>query len=355
MNIFTPKLSLKVETDILSKLALFLKANLSVSEALSIIETQVSVKKQIETLRVWRENVENGKNLAQAFDDERALVVRRITRDIVSLGEHSGYLADCLERACEQNTRILETKKKIIGAAVYPAMIFIGTIVLVMALLLFIFPKIIPLFKTFKVDLPLTTRALIWVYEFFSEHWTWILGGSILFVATTCSLHVFVEGFRNLIKFVLLRIPVIGKIIQIKILGSIFDSLVTLIRGGEALDTALAHTAQSVSFPEYAALFYEAGARVSNGKLFSDYARERKKHIPVFAAGIVAVGERTGNVESSFVSIADIFKSELDSKLKLLTSTIEPILMVSMSALIGFVALSIILPIYGITTHFQGN
>jgi len=353
MKIFNSRFLLRDEADVLNKLSMYLSANLSLSESLVLLEDQVESKRKKQTLALWRTSIEAGKSLTQAFVAEGTMKLSAMSQQTVALGERTGSLADSLKSACTQAQRTLSVKKKISSSLAYPSVILVGTFCLVLGLLLFVFPKITPLFKTLKVTLPLSTRLLIGISDTLSQYY-WLVLGLVFFVAiAVVLLSKYSERWRNFIRFTLLRIPFVRSIIRARILCSIFDPLHTLLQGGEQLSDAITVVSKTVQFIEYRALLENASKLVAEGKVLSVFLKENKRYFPIFISGLVSVGERTGNIENSMRDVSEIVQTDLDDRLKLLTSALEPILMVSMSLIIGFIAISIILPIYGITNHFQ--
>ena len=353
MKIFTPKFSLKAEADMLNKLSLYLSAHMSLNEALQILEDQSESRRKKETFRRWRGAVESGKTLAQAFTDGVGMAVSEISRYAAELGERSGALARSLKEAHVQIRKTLDLKKKIVGATAYPTVILIGTVGLILGLMLFVFPKIIPLFETLKVQLPFSTRLLIGLSRLLSEHWLILILVLSASVSSVVLLTEFSQKSRVFLDYALIRIPLVGQVVRLRIICGTFDSLLTLLRGGEQLSTALSGVSKTMKSAEYKAAFKLAGETVAQGRSLAQFFREKSKLFPLYIFGIVSVGEKTGNMENSVENVSEITREELDDKLRILTAALEPALMVSMSFVIGFIALSIILPIYGITSHFQ--
>ncbi len=347
------KFSLKSEADFLNRLSLYLSAQLSLSESLKLLEVQTEKKRMQETFSAWRELIESGKSLAQTFEIAEGLAVSETTKQAAHLGEKSGSLSVALRAASLQIKRGLDIKKKVAGAIAYPIAIIACTSVLVLGLMVFVFPKIIPLFTTLKVSLPLSTRILIGISTGLTKNWLQLFCGlSICIVAFIAALKKS-KIFRTLLQKITLRIPLIGAIIRIKITSSTFDTLYSLLVGGEQLSDALLHVSNMLKRAEYQHAYWLAGDEVVHGRSLADFFRRNTNLFPAYVFGIISVGERTGKMADTIKDVSDIAKEELDDKLKIMTSSLEPVLMVSMSLIIGFIALSIILPIYGITSHFQ--
>lgn len=353
MKKFNTKLSLKAEADLFKKLAIYLSANLSLSETLQILEGQTRIKKISQALTGWRLAIESGKTLGQAFAISDGLKISSIGLQAAVLGERSGSLADAIKGASAQMDKTLTLRKKVAGAVAYPATILVASACLLIGLLVFVFPKIIPLFDSLKVKLPLSTRFLIGLSEGLSKYWFIGLVVLILTVVVGVLVVKFSEKGRVFYERLVVRIPILGGIIRLKIICHIFDSLATLLNGGEQLSVALQSVAESVRSHEYQEFLLSASEEVTQGRYFSDYLKNFDKLFPMYIIGILTAGERTSNVAGSMLDAANVAREELDDRLKVITAALEPLLMVTMSFIIGFIALSIILPIYGITSHLQ--
>lgn len=343
------KFSLKTEADTFRKLSLYLSSNISLVESIRILEDETKLKKIKAIFAKWRAVVEDGKTLAEACEVE----VSELGRYSVDLGTRTGSLPEALREASSQTEKMLSVRKKILSAIAYPSAILIGTFGLVLGLILFVFPKIIPLFETLKVTLPLSTRMLVGFSRFLTNYWWLVVLLGAFLLAVFLSLKRISPKFVIVFDNFILKIPVVGAVVKLKIVSNIFGSLYMLLRGGEQLSEALLSTAKSVSVFKYKRALSEASQVVADGRLVSDFFKSETKLFPAYIFGIVSAGERTGSLEASMKHISEISEEDLGDKLRVLTATLEPMLMVTMSLVIGFIALSIILPIYGITSHFQ--
>ncbi len=352
-HMFKTKFSLRDEIDLTRKLSMYLSASLSLPEALRILEDENSDKTKRKTFTGWRTEIEAGKNLVTAFDRQDLLQVSEITKTSVRLGENSASLPTSLNTASIQIERVSVLKKKIISAMAYPTLIMIGTFGLILGLLLFVFPKITPLFMSLKVPLPFSTRILIFFTDIILRYWlSIILASFFVFGALLLGLK-FIKMFHVLVNFILIRLPFAGKIIRKKTLVQIFNSLLVLVNGNESLDQSLIQISKTMAQAEYKKSLTNASTAVKEGRSFGLFLKENRILYPIFISGLITAGEKTGNIVTSLNHVVEILQTELDEHLKIFAAALEPILMVCMSLLIGFIALSIILPIYGITSHFQ--
>jgi type IV pilus assembly protein PilC len=355
--------SQKEQALVLRKLSLYLSAHMSLVQSIRYIEEETQHVIRRRSYALWRICVEEGKPLSRGFEplDEdlggavggRVLCMSRGVTAAVHLGEQTGALADTLAQASVAITSRLELKKKVLSAIAYPAFVLAGTCVLAGALMVFVFPKIIPLFESMKVDLPLSTRFLIALSGFVSQYW-WFLGAlvflSVLVVYVLCKT---LPTVLRSVEWVLPRIPVVGRLYVLWIVVHVFSSLHMLMRGGKQFSDAVQDAGQFVRHHEYKILLNDLSVELRSGRSATEVLQRNSRLIPRFVSGVLSAGERSGTVEASLDHIARIAKEELEDALRICTAAVEPVLMVSMALVIGFIAISIILPIYGITTHFQ--
>lgn len=352
MRIAFKRLPRKTESDMLKKFSLYLHSGLPLSDTIQLVVDQTDNKKIKVLLERWRSGVENGRSLSHLML-EGDLQVTSASIQSAYLGEKAGALADNLLRAHAQLERQINLRKKIVAAVAYPSLIMGGTCLLALGLILFVFPKIVPVFESLKVTLPLSTRLLILVSTFVSKYWAAIFSSYVVaFVSTALAFRRW-EKFRRFAQFVMLRLPAIGTIVRTKILYELFDQLQLLLSGGEQFAAGLHELSLATKNFEYSKILESASSEVSQGKSAAEFFRNYKKLFPVSVFGILSVGERTARIEQSVKDIADVLQQELEDRLKIVTAALEPALMVAMSLIIGFIAVSVILPIYGITSHFQ--
>ncbi len=353
MKFFTKKLPQKTEVELIHKMSMYISAGLSLPESIALVQTEARQKKVAESLGGWKTGVENGKSLSQVFSESQTLKPSSTTISLVEIGEMAGKLDESLRSAGHTIKRRLELKKKIISAAIYPALVLFSACLLILGLMLFVFPKIVPLFLTFKVALPFSTRILIWLSEFLKSNGLFVL--TTITVVLFGSVYIY-RKFNYVSSFVqksFIRLPFIGPMARGSIVSGIFESIYTLYANGEQLDKCLHYATKTTSFNEYTDVLTEAGDVVTAGKSLGIFLGEKEKLFPHFIPSLVLTGEKTGNLEVCFRDISEILRSDFEDKLKLSTSALEPILMVALGGVIGFIALSIILPIYSITSHFQ--
>jgi len=269
---------------------------------------------------------------------------------IVGVGETTGTLPDNLNYLAEELKKKQTLKKKVMGALIYPILIVLSTTGIAALLTVYIFPKITPIFKSFHAALPLSTKILIAVSGFLIKDGLWLLFGLGIF-AVLFFLLLRVRRFHYWYDRFLLTVPIIGKIICYYNVVNITRTLGLLLRSDVRVVEAFEIVAKSTKNPVFRRAMESAATHALRGQLIAHQFKERAQIFPPMVAQMIAVGESTGNLSESLVFCAEMYEEELSDLTKNLTNMLEPILMIVMGLIVGFVAISIITPIYGITQN----
>jgi type IV pilus assembly protein PilC len=328
-------------------LALMIKAGLSLGESLAIIKEQTKSRKFKQILDAVIKSINSGHSLAdslarhpRAFD---ALYI-----NMIKIGEESGTLEENLESLSLRLEKSHQLRNKVKAAMIYPSIIIIATLVLSVGIIFFVLPKIIPIFKTFDIQLPLTTRILIWFTENIQSYGLFVLVG-IMALLAILSLLSRVKAVRFLIHKLTLKLPIIGSITRDVNLAYFSRTLGVLLKSGVPIIHALDITRITSGNLIYQKELKEVTKEVKKGKSISNYLQQRESVFPLMVSRMVGVGERTGNLEETLIYVGNFYEGEIDRATKSLSTILEPILLLIIGTVVGFIALAIITPIYEIT------
>ena len=268
--------------------------------------------------------------------------------NIVRVGEISGTLADNLEYLAEslKKRRELESKGK--GALIYPIIIMIATFGLTGGLTFFIFPKILPIFKSLRVELPTITKIFIAVATFMIAHGLLVLGAIVVAIIGFWLL-LKIRPFRYMWHRVLLFLPVAGAMVQNFNIISFIRALSMLLKSGVKIVQSLEITGNASGNLVYRRALKQIAVGVGQGDPISKHLGDYPALFPAVFSEMIAVGEETGRLTDTGSYLAEYYETELDNSTKTLSSVLEPLLLVVMGFIVGFVALSIILPIYEVS------
>jgi type IV pilus assembly protein PilC len=293
--------------------------------------------------------VSNGSQLSKALSKYPSLFPLYLTKTI-EVGEQSGTLPTTLDRISQDLERSYELRRKVVGAISYPLIIIFFMIVTAILLIVMVLPQIIKLFADLDAPVPTTTLLLQSAGEFLSSYPLQILAG-LLATVIMFSFLMRVRGFRLVVHASLLRIPVFGNLMKEYSLSVFTRALSTLLSSGitfvQALDTVKG-TLKNESYIQTIEQMYPV---VLQGGAFSDAMRISSFHFPDQFRYLVEVGERTGRLQSSFEKASTHYERSVMFQTQMLTTVIEPLLMLIAGLLVGYLAFSIFGPLYGIATY----
>jgi len=329
-------------------LSLVIKAGLPVYEGLKIVQEQTEsnvLKKVVGDLII---DINNGKFLADGLQKYEYLFGAFFV-NIVRVGETSGTLAKNLVYLAEELRRSKSLESKVRSALVYPIVILCATIAVAGFLTFFVFPKLIPVFASMNIQLPITTRILLAVLAFLKSDGIYALLGAIALIV---ALRMVVKRF-NSIRYatdqMLFFVPVLSDLVVNINMVNFTRVLGLLLKSGVKIVEALDITANTFDNLVYRQLLVTSEEEIKKGGQLGPYLASHKHFFPPLVCGMVRIGESTGNLEDNLEYLAGYYDEDVDVKLHSLTSLIEPIMLLLMGLLVGFVALSIITPIYSIS------
>jgi general secretion pathway protein F len=324
------------------QVASLLKAGISLTDSLDTIAKQTRKLSLRQVIISLSEGIKSGKSFSQVLSEHRS-IFPEIYIGMVRSGETSGELDKVMEDLGEYLEKQIALRSKITSAMVYPIFIISVMGIVMWVLLSFVVPKISQLLEDVGKSLPIYTRLLITFSKIFSATVPYFLLGSvILFLLRKKILSV--PKIRYNFDLLRLKIPIYSKI---HILGEtyrIFSTLATLTRAGVPLVKAI-ETAEEISTNVHIKkVLRESKEYAIEGRNISERFAE-SDIFPPMIANMIAVGERSGEIEKMFWNISQITSSELETFLSGVTSLIEPILILSIGAMIFFIMLSVIVPI----------
>lgn len=348
----SPKLSLKEQMFFAKRLAFLVNASVPILESLSMLSEQSKSRRYTRVMGSVLADVTQGYSLARALG-RFPNIFGDFGINIVRIGESSGTLSQNLEYLADELKKSDTLRRKVLGALVYPAVITVATLSITGFLTLYLFPKIMPIFTSLHMELPLSTKIVIGVSSFL-QAWGLLTLGIVIALGIAATIAVKKsEKLRYLLDSWTLKLPVAGDMIRYFNLATATRTLGLLLRSGVTLAEALPLTADTTKNLIYKEQYRQLSEAVIRGERISGYMFKEPDLFPVIATQMVAVGERSGNLSSTLVYLSELYEAEVDDFTKNLSSLVEPALMVMMGLLVGFIAVSIITPIYGITQNLH--
>ena len=325
------------------QLATLLEAGTPLVSALDAIIEQTdnhAVKKIISQVR---EEIKEGQSFADALDKHRK-VFSDLYVNMIRAGEESGALEGVLLRLADFTENQILLKNRIRAALAYPIiMTIIGAGVMIF-LLTFVIPTVTQVFEEMGQTLPLPTRILMAVSNLFQGYWWAIIIG---FIFVIVGIRRYLQTPKGALHWdrVKLRLPLFGGIILKGAVARFTRTLATLLQGGLPILNSLEIVKTVVNNQLLAQAIEETKAEVREGEGIAP-SLKRSGLFPAIVTHMIATGEASGNLEEMLAKVADAYEAEVETKVTALTSILEPIIILAMGLVVGFIVISILLPIF---------
>lgn len=340
---------LKEKIAFIQNLDLLLQSGVSAPRAMRIIAKQTGNKKFKNTITAMAGNVEAGKSLHEVME-EYPKIFSHIFVSMVEVGEISGNLEKSLEYLRIQLQREADLKSKTKGAMIYPGVIISAMVVIGIALAIFVLPSLTSTFKDFDTDLPVMTKIVIAFSDFMAGNAVLVIGGFIGLVIGGIAFFRSATGSRLLDGF-LLNMPLVNPVVKKINMARFARILGSLMKSGVAVVQGLQVTGQAMDNVYYKEIIADAGESVKLGKPLTEALGAHDKLFPFIVTQMLAIGEETGNLETILDQLAEHFEEEVDDTMKNMSSIIEPLLLLVIGVVVGFLALALISPIYNISNN----
>lgn len=324
------------------QIATLLQAGLPVEEALRGVAKQSEKPKITSMILAVRSKVVEGYTLANALN-EFPDAFPDLYRATVAAGERSGHLGLVMEQLSEYTESRYRTHKKIQGALVYPIILVIFSIMIVVGMLVFVVPKIVSIIEHSGNELPMLTRIMIGSSEFL-QSWWWLLGFAIAAVIMGYRRALKYEPFRYRVHGLVLRLPLIGKIVRGFNAARVISTLSILSRSGVPLVEALKISGQVAGNLLIKDAVEEGAVKMREGSsLFN--ALDASGYFPPMMMQMVASGEASGELDSMLLRAAQNQERELEDIVNTIVGLFEPLMLVFMGGVVMLIVLSIMLPV----------
>jgi type IV pilus assembly protein PilC len=327
------------------QLSVFVRAGVPIMEALEVIATETTDKLLQRCLYDMIERLQSGDTFASAAAAHPEAFPNYYI-GILSSAELTGNLDTVLDQLADYLDRDIEARSKITSALVYPAVVAVMAVVVVIILATFVMPKFVVFFKSFNAKLPLPTRMLLSVSNFFTHWWWAILAVIVLAIAGIIAMRRSRSGKARIDSFIL-KLPIMGDLVRTAIIERICRILSSMLKAGVSLPEAMRVTAESANNAVYSSGIATVREEMIEGQgLAAPLARTGL--FPGAARQMFRVGEETGTLDAQLATAAAFYDRELDVKLKRFTSLFEPLVIIFMGVIVGFVAIALVSAMYGI-------
>ena len=330
-----------------------INAGLPLIQCLDILSTQSENKVLRETVGDVKNSVEAGSTFSDALK-RHPKVFDDLYVNMIHAGEVGGLLDTILTRLAKHIEKAMKLKGQIKSAMVYPTAIVGVAVIIISVLMVWVIPVFAQMFLEMsggKVGLPGPTQIVINVSNFFQSYW-YAMGGAMVAAAIAIKRYYATVNGRVVIDRLLLKVPIVGDLIRKASVAKFTRTLGTLITSGVPLLEGLSICAKTSGNKVIEGALMNARVSISGGKTISE-PLAKCNVFPKMVTHMIAVGESTGALDAMLGKIADFYEDEVDQAVETLTSLLEPIMMVVLGTIIGFIVIAMYLPIFTMAQAIQ--
>lgn len=343
INPFKPKVHPKDLVLFSRQLSTLVSAGVPLVQGLTILEEQVETKVFKGIIHAVREDIESGQSITDALRKHPS-AFEELYVSMIKAGEVGGILDTILERLSAYLEAAEVLKGKVKGAMMYPVVVSTIAAGVTLFLIMGVIPTFTKIFAGFGAELPMMTQILIDLSDFLRKFWYVVFAVPVAFFVALKQWRKTEQGHRN-VDALLLKLPIFGIILKKVAVAKFTRTLGTLIKSGVPILQALETVAKTAGNRVIEIAIMTSREAVKEGERIATPLK-KSNIFPPMVIQMVAIGEETGNLDTMLNKIADFYDQEVDTAVKGLTSMIEPLIIVIMGAVIGFIVVAMFMPMF---------
>ena len=340
---FAPKVKLEDIIMFSRQLALLLESGVGIVQGLELLKAQTVNKKFASVLSAVITDLRTGLPVSTALSKHKDAFDPMYCK-IIAVGEQTGQLESVLRNLANYAEQSANAMKKIKQAMTYPTIVLILAVVVGIVAVTFILPPIMRMFKALGGKLPLMTQILIDTVNFMSQYGLFVLGAAVI-LGIIIYLYIKTPAGAYQRDVLLLRLPVVGRLILLNTLSRICRSVTLLFRSGLPLPDILTLTSESAGNLVVSRALKDVEQEIIKGEGLAQTMQKNAVFLPLMVE-MTKVGEETGNLDNTLAIVAESFEIEAADKMQTVLGMIEPAMTIVIGLGVGFLALSIFIPIY---------
>ncbi len=328
-------------------------AGVSLVRALDVLGEQTTNPKLKRILLEIQAEVESGQTLSRSMQ-KYPKVFNHLFIGLIRAGEVGGVLEEALQRLSHFLEKDMELRRKVKAALTYPTIVVIVAVLIVLGLCTFIVPKFVELFHDLNVkELPWMTQFLVDVSDFLKSKW---YIGILIVVVSWLAIKYFgtTKVGRRIIDRLKLKIPVFGKLSHKICLARFSRTLSTLLVSGVPILQAMETVAGTVGNEIISEAIMNARARIREGERINE-PLIKSKMFPPMVVHMISIGEESGALDHMLTKIAEFYEGEVESSLQSLTAAIEPVMIVFLGVVVGFIVIAMFMPLVSVIQNLSGG
>ena len=326
--------------------ATLIRAGISIVEATNILARQSTSKALKRALDSVEEDVRTGSAFSQAIA-KHPKVFPDLFINMMKSGEATGNIDETLERLANTFEKQFRIKKKVQSTLTYPAILLVITIVVVFFLLIYIVPTFVATFEDMGAELPLITVVTVAISNWLTKFW-WIVLALVL--AVVVGFNMFYKSnkkFHYMVHYTLLRLPVFGPLLQKSAISRLTRTLSSLFSSAVPILHAITISQRVSGNPVISEVMVQARESLEKGHTLTE-PLAKSWLFPPLVTSMTKIGESTGSLDYMLEKIADFYEEEVDRAVDTLKSLIEPMMILFLAIIVGFIVAAIMLPMFSL-------
>lgn len=332
------------------QLSSMMEAGLTLIQSLRLLEDQIESQRMKEIISNLILDIEDGSSFAQAIQ-RYPRIFGSIYIALIKAAESSGLLDNILLRLADNLEKAQKLKSTIKGALMYPVIVLVGMVIVMFIMMIFVVPQLTTLYTSMNIELPLPTKIVIAISTYAQIFWP-------IFLGVTLTLYIGFNRWRKtdsgrlITDSLFLKIPVFGKLMMEQNITEFTRTFGLLIGAGTLVVDALNQAADTAGNLLYSNAIRAVGRSVEKGVTVGD-AMSYSPLFPPIVVEMAKIGIETGKLDESMLRMSEYFEREVEQTVKTLTTLMEPFIMVVLGVGVAFLVLSVISPIYKLTSSIQ--
>lgn len=334
----------------IDNLATMLNAGLSITLALATLASEAKKKIMKRALVSIQHEIANGGLFSQGLRDHPE-IFSPLFISVVQVGEVGGTLNEVLARLAAVAKKEKALRTKIVSALIYPGIVVSAMIIIIIVLMLYVFPQLISIFEDVNIELPLQTKVLISTVRFMQAYGLYVLAVFLLLIAALIFARR-LRQIRHMFDWVFLRLPFMGRVARELSLTRIFGNLKMLLTSGVPIVQSFTISSRTAGNLVYEKAMQEVARQLELGKSVHEMLAQDPNLFPTLVVTMSRVGEETGKLDEIMGKLEMFYETRVENVFANLSTIIEPVLLLCIGVMVGFIAVSIILPIYNLAQAF---
>ncbi len=339
-------LDVKAFTVVCSQFSIILNAGIPIARAVKLVADKTTDRPLKRLLEAVAKDVEGGRSLSASFADRGEKLLPATFIETLAAGESTGNLSGSFAAMHDHFDKQSKTRGKVKSAMAYPIFVMVIAVIVVIVLMAVVVPKFLTIFDGMDVELPLPTKMLIAIADFFAKWW-YILLAAIVGIVVGIRVYGNTEkGKINLAKLSL-RLPVLGKIQELNTSSQFSSTMAATLSAGLPMNRAVAISARVLDNYYMRTEAGKLSEELESGHALAEAMQDQGIYQPILV-DMCNVGERSGEMEQTLRTISEYYQTELDEAVKGALAKLEPALLVGIAGIAGFIVISIYMAVFSI-------